>query len=140
MGMGSSQPSGMYFDANNNQYYNSPYAPQDPFGGNLGGIVANAMNRSYLPTAPKSLGNSMIPSTVGQARNAYNNILANLATNPAQNLSVMFPNLSMQGGQTNNQMGNYGANRFLGQAANAAMNPGMSSGMSFNFNAPQTIK
>ena len=138
MGMGSSQPSGMYFDANNNQYY-SPYAPQNPYGGNLSGIVANTMTRSNFLAAPK-VAKSMIPSSVDQARAAYNNILANIATNPAQNLSVMFPNLSMQGGQANNQMGNYGAGRFLGQAANAAMNPGISSGMSFNFNAPQTIK
>ena len=114
MGMGSSQSSnGMYLDANGNQYY-SPYAPQNPYGGNLSGIVANTMNRSNFLAAPK-VAESMVPSRVDQARAAYNNILANIATNPAQNLSVMFPSLSMEGGQTNNQMGNYGAGRFLGQ-------------------------
>lgn len=131
MGIGSGTNSNtVFYDAQTGQYYTNPM-----YGQEKNYLVAPVVNQQTNPSKM-----SMVSSNVDRAKAAYENTLAGLATNPGQNLSVLFPNLS----NPTATQGMMGAGRFLGQQEqampqqmygytpqqsnllNALMNPGMS--------------
>jgi hypothetical protein len=105
MGIGSnSNANTVYFDAETGQYYTNPaYGDERNY---LGNPIVSQQNPSKM---------SMVSSNVDRAKAAYENTLAGLATNPGQNLSVLFPNLS----NPTATQGMMGAGRFLGQQQQA---------------------